>query len=889
MISSNEIRKSFIEYFNELGHANVKSSPLIPHDDPTLLFTNAGMNQFKNIFLGENNEKYKRAVNSQKCMRVSGKHNDLEVVGRDTYHHTFFEMLGNWSFGDYYKAEAIEWAWKLLTDKWKLPVDKLYVTVYKDDEEAKELWPKVTGISPERVLKFGKRDNFWEMGDTGPCGPCSEIHIDLGADRCDKKHVKGHKCGVNQDCARYIELWNLVFIQYNRDSDGVLHELPTKHIDTGMGFERICSVIQNVKSNYDTDLFTPIISAIEEITGVKYSRTEKGVPFRVIADHVRALSFAITDGGIPKNDGRGYVLRRLLRRASRFARELNVKEPFIYKLVDVVSDSMKDAFPEISQRRDYVKETIKSEEERFGQTLDLGIDYFNSIADKLEKENKSANKKIIIPGEIAFKLYDTYGFPSDLTCLMASDRGMDVDMNAYDVSMEEQKQRARNAGKEDSKSSMLTPDGWNELTDIKDTAFTGYENLKENIKIARYKTDGNKIVFITDKTPFYAESGGQVGDKGTLSNGNIAIDVVDVIKWNNFIVHKGILPNDMDLAILKGIFVAEVDKKRRNSIKRNHSATHLLQSALKIVLGDHVQQSGSRVDDKTLRFDFIHTKALTDDEIKRVEYIVNDEIRKNHLVSTRILSLEEAKKTGAMALFGEKYDDKVRVVEMGTASKELCGGTHVGMTGEVGVFHIVAEESVASGIRRIEALTGEYCLDYFNERLSVLGNIGKIFKVPPVKAFDFVEKEIAHRKGLEKEISLLKSQEALSKVDSILALKKSINGVDSIVKHIENVGKDVFGKMVDAVYDKVINERMVVVLVAEINSKLSVASIVSKKLTKENSLLKAGDIVKKLASIADGKGGGRPDRAQAGCKDVSKIKELIDAVPGVLKEFMPTD
>ncbi|MDR2728103.1 MAG: alanine--tRNA ligase, partial [Chitinispirillales bacterium] len=720
MKTSNDIRDEFIRFFAERGHTTVPSAPVVPQDDPTLLFTNAGMNQFKSIFLGDNPKGLKRAADSQKCMRVSGKHNDLEEVGRDHYHHTFFEMLGNWSFGDYYKKEAIKWAWELFTVVWKLPKDRFFATIHTGDDEAEQIWKTETDIPHDRIMRFGDKSNFWEMGETGPCGPCSEIHFDVGDEATRESTFSDPVEGVNGENARYRELWNLVFIQYNREKDRSLTPLPAKHVDTGMGFERIVSVIQGVESNYDTDLFQPVIQALVKMTGVPYNNGESGAPFRVIADHIRALVFAVTDGAFPSNEGRGYVLRRLLRRAYRFGREIGFKEPFLYKLVPVVIDNMGKAFPEIAQRRMYLEEVIRSEEERFGATLEQGIDKFNGMIESAAKKGAKT-----LSGADVFTLYDTYGFPMDLTRLMASEKGLSVDETGYGKLMEQQKERAREArkGSEDG----LTPEGWTNIREVNGTEFLGYNNESASVNITRYKAvsgeNGEPVyLLILDKTPFYAESGGQMGDKGILvsSSGKEAV-VEDTFKWNDLIIHRvnvkstGVLSDDD----LKNPLTANIDNTQRVAIRRNHTATHLLQAALRKVLGDHVQQSGSRVDSASLRFDFTHFRGVVFDDIAKVETIVNNWIMDNFAVETELKDTAAAKAEGATALFGEKYGDKVRVVTIGTAastspategsaavpllpepvegnvvSKELCGGTHVSSTGQIGLFHIIGEESV---------------------------------------------------------------------------------------------------------------------------------------------------------------------------------------------------
>jgi alanyl-tRNA synthetase len=703
MLSAKEIRSAFIDFFKDKGHTFVASAPVAPNDDPTLLFTNAGMNQFKDIFLGIKAAGCKSAVNSQKCIRVSGKHNDLEEVGVDTYHHTFFEMLGNWSFDDYFKEEAIKWAWELLVDVYKIDAHKLYVTVFAGDEddgseydkEAADMWPRLTSISPDRVLAFGKKDNFWEMGDTGPCGPCSEIHIDLGPEACDRKGVAGHKCGVNGDCARYIELWNLVFIQFNRKSDGKLIPLAARYIDTGAGLERFTAVLQKKASNYDTDLFMPIIRTISKMAGVEYKGALDGktdIAMRVIADHIRTLTFAITDGATPGNDGRGYVLRRILRRASRFGRVLDMTGPFIYKLVDVVCDVMGEAFPEILERRDFVRSVVEAEEKSFGRTLDRGLEIFNNAAAKAENGT--------ISGDAAFKLYDTYGFPLDLTELMARENGLKVDTAGFDELMEQQRSRARAAQKDSGLIAALdgadlpaTDDDYKYTGTTIETKVVAYVD-KDGYKASGFVPTGDQCAVILEKTCFYAESGGQAGDTGILQANDGSFRVSRTEKLGDCVLHYGTMEQGN---ISVGESVAAVVSAERFASAKNHTATHLLQWALQKVIGEGVAQQGSQVCADYLRFDFTCPQALTAEQIKEVEDLVNAKIYAGEPVHCEFMDIENAKGLGAMALFGEKYGKEVRVVAIGANgaagltdafSKEFCGGTHVQRTGMIGGFKI---------------------------------------------------------------------------------------------------------------------------------------------------------------------------------------------------------
>ena len=768
-MNANEIRKSFLSYFEERAHRIVPSAPVIPYDDPTLLFTNAGMNQFKDVFLGTGKREYLRAADSQKCIRVSGKHNDLEEVGHDTYHHTFFEMLGNWSFGDYYKKEAIEWAWDLLTNVWKLEKKRLYATVFESDDEAEQLWKKVTDIDPSHVLRFGKKDNFWEMGETGPCGPCSEIHIDLTDD-----YSGGNL--VNAGDARVMEIWNLVFIQYNRDDKGTLTPLPAKHVDTGMGFERICAVMQKKKSNYETDVFTPIIQSISKISGKPYSgtletqtanpETQSDIAMRVIADHVRMLSFSIADGGIPSNEGRGYVMRRILRRAARFGRTLDMHEPFIYKVVEAVVKSMGDQYPEIKEKQNHIERVIKGEEESFNATLDRGIKHFENEAfsnaliatahaegfeitrtsnvfwgeapDEVEYFNmrffknaehiveyefeqlrNSAWKQIlktqpIISGEDAFKLYDTYGFPLDLTQLMANERGLVVDALRFEQLMEVQKERARVAGKSKSIPQLL--EFMNKDLPHGTIEFVGYDELETNGQI----TSVAQNYLILDRTPFYAESGGQVGDTGYITTTKGRLRILDTIKKNDLIAHR----YEGSVGEVGWFVNAKVDIPRRLNIERNHTATHIVHEALRQVLGTHLHQQGSLVAPDHLRFDFNHFEKITPGQLRAIEDIVNEKISQSINVYAlndpkEWLTIEQAKAKypNVKMFFGDKYGDRVRIVEIDPKfSVELCGGTHVKNTKELGLFKITSESSVASGVRRIEAVTGDGLRKYIEDQ-----------------------------------------------------------------------------------------------------------------------------------------------------------------------------
>jgi len=887
MKTAKEIRNDFVGYFEKQGHKFVRSAPVVPQDDPTLLFTNAGMNQFKSIFLGDNPQNLTRAANSQKCMRVSGKHNDLEEVGRDHYHHTFFEMLGNWSFGDYYKKEAIRWGWELLTDVWKLSKDRLFVTIHTSDDEAEALWKSETDIDHSRIMRFGDKSNFWEMGETGPCGPCTEIHYDLGDAATRASTYADPIEGVNGVNARYRELWNLVFMQYNREKNGSLKPLPAKHVDTGMGFERICAVIQGVESNYDTDIFRPIISELEKMTGKKYDPGVPGTPFRVIADHIRALTFAITDGAFPSNDGRGYVLRRLLRRAYRFGREIGLREglrePFLYKLVHVVIREMGEAFPEITQRRMYVEEVIQSEEVRFGATLEQGIEKFTLMVESAKKAGNS-----ILAGGDVFTLYDTYGFPVDLTRLMAEEHQVTIDEAAYEVQMAEQKARARDARKTDDG---LSSDGWTELRQISGSTFVGYDVETCDVQICRYKvtdeTDaGISMLLVLDKTPFYAESGGQAGDSGLLRSAHdVELRVNDTIKWNDLIVHRVTAAFPVVDEKLRQPFTAEVAHENRSATRRNHTATHLLQAALRKALGNHIQQAGSKVEPAGLRFDFTHFKALSHEELAAVSQQVNDWILQNFAVQTTLQDLDAAKAGGATALFGEKYGDSVRVVAIDPVSKELCGGTHVSSSGQIGLFHITAETSISAGVRRIEAVTGLGVLALLGKKETALATITAQLKVNELKLPERITALLDSVKELEAKVKELAGAQSGSVVDGYFAeAEKNSTECPWVVKYCGSIDKETFARTADAINDRIKSENragMTVVLGADVDGKALFAAGCGSDAAKKYAI-HCGEMVKLAAQIAGGGGGGSPTRAQAGGKDTGKIEAALAAVTDVL-------
>ncbi len=892
MQSAKQIRSGFIDFFKERGHTFVPSSPLVPIGDETLLFANAGMNQFKDIFLGLIEPPWPRAVNSQKCLRVSGKHNDLEEVGKDTYHHTFFEMLGNWSFGNYFKAEAIEWAWTLLTKVLGINPDQLWATVFAgdkedglpQDEEAAALWTKVTPIHPDRVRPFGKKANFWEMGDTGPCGPCSELHIDLGPDRCDKKGVPGHVCQVNGDCARYIELWNLVFIQFNRQGSGRLVPLAAHYVDTGAGLERVVSVLQKKRSNYDTDLFMPIIQHTSEMTGRLYSSqlgNQTDNAFRVIADHIRTLTFAITDGATPSNDGRGYVIRRILRRASRFGRELGLHEPFLYKLVPTVIDILGEAFPEIKERAGHVSTVVQSEEASFGRTLDRGIDIFTAAAERAAKTGKA-----IISGDDAFQLYDTYGFPFDLTQLMASERGLSVDSKRFTELMEQQRERARAAQKSDSLMASLTDvdlpsteDLHKYKTDTCNATVIGWIDAEGFKKEGKVPAD-TQVGLILDKTCFYAEAGGQVGDCGAItSDGNeFVVEITNRIA--NCVIHRG--------KVTKGSFqvgqtVKAVVSKDRNAIKKNHTATHLLQWALQQVLGKSVSQQGSYVGPDYLRFDFTYPKAPKAEEIAKAEALVREKIDADLPVSVAVMAKEEAQKLGAMALFGEKYGSEVRVVGIGANStqqigeafsREFCGGTHLDRLGLIGGFKVIREESVSAGVRRITALTGPGFTAYAENMARVVDGLSDLLKVPAEQLSQRVEQLMAENKRLGKELktaSRAGGADALAEARELFEKSPKSGESSIIVGRLASNDIERAREAIDMLKKKA--QSAAIVLAFEDDGKATLLAGVSDDLIAKG--LKAGDIIKTIAPIVDGGGGGRPQMAQAGGKNPARIDEAL--------------
>ena len=876
MITGNEIRKSFLDYFVKQGHTLVRSSSLIPDKDPTLLFTNAGMVQFKNVFLGQERLPYVRATSSQKCLRISGKHNDLEAVGRDTYHHTFFEMLGNWSFGDYYKSEAIQWAWELLTKEWGLPKDKLWATVYLDDDEAEQLWAKISGLPTERIKRFGEKENFWEMGETGPCGPCSEIHLDRGAGACDMKGQPGHICQVNGDCARYIELWNLVFIQYNRNEDRSLSELPSKHVDTGMGLERITAVLQNVLSNYDIDFMRALTATTEKLTGKKYGvDSVADISFRVIDDHARAVSFLLADGVMPSNEGRGYVLRRLLRRASRHGRLIGLQEPFLHEVAATVATVMGDAYPELRTEEQRIREVIRSEEERFGETLEKGLVLLENATSKLKQD-----KKTVLPGDVAFRLYDTYGFPLDLTeDILRADK-MSVDQTGFEKLMEEQRTRGRDARETASMDAKIQLD--------RPVSFIGYDRLDGESNILAIYGDGNgkpeavegeEVDVITAETPFYGESGGQVGDRGTIRT--VRGDIMEVTDAQHptpqLTVHRGRVKKGR-IQIGDAVQLA-VDSKFRRRTALNHSATHILHAVLRRELGDHVRQAGSLVSPERLRFDFNHTGAIPEEKLAAIEAHVNRHVREDAGVSVQESSYEEAIRHGALAFFGDKYGDRVRVVKIGDFSTELCGGTHIQRSGEIGIFKLPFESGVAAGVRRVEAFTGEGALDLIRSYEQKLKEIGNLVRGSADDAVEKVKKLLERQKELEREIQKLRGQFEKDQIPELLAKKQSVDGINVLVSQVDGVDAKQLRDIADQLKEKLGSG--VVVLGSTGASNVNLVASVSPDLTRR---YHAGNIIKELARLVGGGGGGRPDFAQAGGKEPAKIAAALKRAEELIRE-----
>ena len=866
--STAEIRQAFLDFFHSKGHQVVASSSLVPHNDPTLLFTNAGMNQFKDVFLGLDKRNYSRATTAQRCVRAGGKHNDLENVGYTARHHTFFEMLGNFSFGDYFKQDAIKYAWELLTgENWfALPKEKLWVTVYETDDEAYDIWANEVGVPRERIIRIGDNkgapfasDNFWQMGDTGPCGPCTEIFFDHG------DHIWGGPPGSpEEDGDRYIEIWNIVFMQFNRQADGTMEPLPKPSVDTGMGLERIAAVLQHVNSNYDIDLFRDLIASVAKVTGAT-DLTNKSL--RVIADHIRSCAFLVADGVIPSNENRGYVLRRIIRRAIRHGNMLGAKDTFFWKLVAPLIDVMGSAGDELKQQQAQVEQVLKTEEEQFARTLERGLALLDEELSKLKGDT--------LDGETAFRLYDTYGFPVDLTADVCRERNIKVDEAGFEAAMEEQRRRAReSSGFGADYNAMIRVDGASE--------FKGYDHLELNGKVTALFIDGKAVdsvsagqeaVVILDQTPFYAESGGQVGDKGELKGAGFSFAVSDTQKYGQAIGHIGKVASG---TLKVGDAVqADVDEARRQRIRLNHSATHLMHAALRQVLGTHVAQKGSLVNDKALRFDFSHFEAMKPEEIRAVEDLVNAQIRRNLAIETNIMDIDAARASGAMALFGEKYDDRVRVLRMGDFSTELCGGTHAARTGDIGLFRITSESGTAAGVRRIEAVTGEGAMAILHAQSDQLNDIAQLLKGDSHNLGEKVRAALERTRQLEKELQQLKEQAAAQESANLSSKAEEINGVKLLVSELTGVEPKMLRTMVDDLKNQL--GSTIVVLATVADGKVSLIAGVSKDVTDR---VKAGELVGMVAQQVGGKGGGRPDMAQAGGTDASALPAALASVKG---------
>ena len=885
--TARQIRREFFDYFVERRHTLVPSAPVIPADDPTLLFTNAGMNQFKDVFLGAGTRSYVRAVDSQKCIRVSGKHNDLEEVGHDTYHHTYFEMLGNWSFGDYFKAEAIAWAWDLLTAHWGIPKERLYATVFSGDErdglpaddEAAALWRSETDIDPGHVLRFDKKDNFWEMADTGPCGPNSEIHVDLTPDGSGGPLV-------NAGDPRVIEIWNLVFIQFNRTAGGALQPLPAKHVDTGMGFERLVAVLQGT-DNYGTDVFTPLMERIGELAGQRYADAgaERQVAFRVLADHVRMLSFSIADGALPSNEGRGYVLRRLLRRAARYGRLLEMREPFLHRLVGTVAEMHTAEFPEVAARADYVGEVIKAEEASFNRTLGRGLDIFAGMV--REVTGRGATE---VPGGEAFRLYDTYGFPLDLTTVLAGERGLTVDQAGFDAAMAEQRERARRAGR--FAAGGVEASEWVPVTPLRQQQrFVGYERLQVETAIHKWARKDGQYHVVLAETPFYAESGGQVGDRGTIEGGGLRLAVEDTRREGDLSVCRcRAAPGpgtDAGAALERhagAAVTACVDRARRAPAAANHTATHLLHAALRRVLGGHVHQSGSLVAPDHLRFDFTHWQRVEPEQLGELERIVSGVVQSDHEVAYFTTGFEAAQRLGATALFGEKYGETVRVVRVGAESApvslELCGGCHVARTGQIGSFVITSEGSIASGVRRIEALTGGAAVSHLQAQRATLQRIGALVGGSAAELERRTEELVQHARGLEKRVKTLEAEQSAQQAAALAAQAEQIGGVRLIIRTFEEEPPAALKALAERLRGAA--PRTVAFLVTTRGGGLAIACGVSDDLTAGadagTGRISAADLVKEAAAKAAGGGGGRPTFATAGAKRAANLDAVLDTV-----------
>jgi len=876
-MTGQELRNKFLQYFKDRQHTVVASYPLVPKNDPTLLFTNAGMVQFKDIFLGDEKREYTRAVTVQKCVRAGGKHNDLEMVGRTSRHHTFFEMLGNFSFGDYFKKEAIQYGWEFLTEIIGLPRDRLYISVFQDDDEAFNIWANDMKMPRERIFRMDEKDNFWAMGPTGPCGPCSEIFIDQGKNMgCGKS-----SCAVGCDCDRYLEIWNLVFMQFDRDTSGKLTPLPKPSIDTGMGLERLAAVVQGRTTNYDTDLMMSIINESAKITGCVYGKDDEvNVSLRVLTDHARASTFLIGDGVIPSNEGRGYVLRKIMRRALRHGKLLGQKNPFFHKITSKVIEDFKGAYPDLTSNSDFIKRVVLNEEESFGSTLNFGTQRLEEILQKVRKEKLSS-----IPGEEIFKLYDTYGFPTDLVEETAKDAGLKMDMAGYEKAMQEQKSKAMASWKGSGEKEVAP--FYKEFSQSSvPTEFEGYISNEENAKILAILKEetkietanqGDDIELLVDRTPFYGESGGQVGDSGTAFNENVQLKLLNTIKpLPGLIVHKAKILNG---SIKTGdSLTLRIDKLNRKNTALNHSATHLLHAALKEVLGEHIKQAGSLVAPDRLRFDYTHFSPLTEKERHKIESLVNEKVRDNIQVSTKEMEIEEALKEGAMALFGEKYGDRVRVVSVPGFSKELCGGTHVSATGDIGLFRIVSEGGIASGVRRIEAVTGAAAYHKVNSEHESLSAIRSVLKAPTNEELSKVKKLLEKNRELEKEILLLKEKIVSGKDSSEEDDIQKMGDISFLIKNLDGTDAKTLRTYIDNAKNKLKSGIVVAGSVAD--GKVAMAAGVTKDLTKK---FHAGNIIKEIAVIVGGSGGGRPDMAQAGGTHTDKLDEALKKAEEIIK------
>ena len=881
-MTSDEIRASFLEYFRKQGHTIVPSASLIPAGDPTLLFTNAGMNQFKDVFLGIGQREYTRAVDTQKCLRVSGKHNDLEEVGYSPSHHTFFEMLGNWSFGDYYKQEAIAFAWELVTELWQIPKERLWATVYLEDDEAEKFWLQETDLPLSRIRRCDK-DNFWEMGETGPCGPCSELFVDMGVEAFPET-ANDPDAGPNTS-DRFLEFWNLVFIQYNRNENGTLEPLPETHVDTGMGFERITSILQGVDSNYKTDLFTPLLATIAGMTDTAYFDDERGLPHRVIADHIRCLTFAIGDGVMPSNEGRGYVIRRILRRAVLYGKKLNMNEAFIYQLVDNVVELLGNVFPDVLPRREFITRTIQGEEHRFHQTIERGLELLDQSFDTLTEK-----KDTQLDGKRAFELYDTFGFPLDMTQMLARERGFTVDDDGFESSMEAQRSRGRAAweakgGAKDEDIAVYAEI----LKEHGETEFVGYTQDNVEAEIVALIADseslasaqeGDEVFVLLNRTPFYGESGGQVGDIGTIENQNAKLSVQNTLKPSaDLVVHR--------CKVLEGEITpytpvhAQIDTGHRGAVAVSHTATHLLHSGLRRVLGTHVGQAGSLVEAGRLRFDFSHYESVSSEQLLDIEGFVNEKIRGNDSLSIGEMPLDAAKAKGALAFFGDKYGDIVRVVQAGEYSVELCGGTHVDATGELGFVKLMGESSIAAGVRRIEALTGAAAVADVQGDTSLLSSVANLLKTPKTDVSERIERLLQEQRELEQQLQQLKGQQALANVSALVENAVLIEDVRVVASVVPDTDRDGLRKLVDELKNRL--ESGVVALASVDGDGIAFVVGVTSDLVKSRGL-HAGKIISELTQLADGRGGGRPELAQGGGKSPSKVNAAIDAATEIVKK-----